>query len=252
MNINTQNVSVEQTFLPPGIVFVAKRNKRDRFFLASKFNSFGGWNVEAVLVDSGCNSILLPIRAGQLNMLLDIFPLESHRWQALTSNGVNGPGITLKVRHFAHDFQAILCQDIQNPENPTSLNLPMLRFHLCSEDATQLVRGHPLFGALSPQGQSIIRSFVQNSTSSSSTRRTHALVGQSLLSNDLIFTIQHRGIKAAFITDMFPTIDIRQIQDLDSFIVSTPDNFDDLEDEEHEGDEAVALYRDEDRDLFIG
>jgi hypothetical protein len=248
MEVNTHQF--ERNSLPAGIVFVAKRNKKDRFFLASKVNSFGGWNVEAVLVDSGCNSILLPILVGQLDRLLDVFPVKTHRWRASTSNGVNGRGITLNVRHFAIDFQTTLCHDMQNPETPCSLNLPMLRFHLCLDDAAQLVPSHPLFAALSTEGQSSISSFVQSSTSSN--RRIHALVGQSLLSNDSIFTIQHRGIKAAFITTLFPTIDIRQIQDLDSFIVSTPDHFDDLEDEEHVGDEAVTLYRDYDTELLIG
>ena len=121
----------------------------------------------------------------------------------------------------------------------------MLRFHLCRDDACQLIRGsHPLFAALGPQEQSMIRLFVQNTN--------HALVGQSLLSNDSIFTIQHLGIKAAFITTLFPKIEIRRIQDLGRFIVSTPDNFDDLEDEEHVGDEAVTVYRYDDKELLIG
>ena len=188
---------------------------------------------------------------GQLDQLLDVFPVETHVWTASTSNGVNGRGITLKVRNYAGLLQATLCKDIQNPEHPCSLSLPMLRFHLCRDDACQLIRGsHPLFAALGPQEQSMIRLFVQNTNSSN--RRIHALVGQTLLSNDSIFTIQHLGIKAAFITTLFPKIEIRRIQDLGRFIVSTPDNFDDLEDEEHVGDEAVTVYRDDDKELLIG
>ena len=78
---------------PEGIIFVAKRNRKGRFFLASKFNSFGGWNVEAVLVDSGCNSMLLPILVGQLDQLLEVFPVETHVWTVSTSNGVIGRGL---------------------------------------------------------------------------------------------------------------------------------------------------------------
>ena len=54
----------------------------------------------------------------------------------------------------------------------------MLRFHLCRDDACELIRGsHPLFAAFGPQEQSMIRLFVQSTISSN--RRIHALIGQT-------------------------------------------------------------------------
>ncbi len=45
-----QNIEPNIEKLPEGVVFVAKRNMKDRFFLASKKNYFGGWCVHNVLV----------------------------------------------------------------------------------------------------------------------------------------------------------------------------------------------------------
>ena len=251
MQIETKLLS--HSYLPEGVAFVAKRNKNDKFFVASKVNSFGGWNVEAVLIDSGCNSILLPILDGQLDQLLVVFPLETHTWSASISNGVNGSGITLKVEHFARQFQTTLCKDIQDPDKATKFEHLMLRFHLCLADAKALVHEpHPLFASLIEKEKAYIRLFVEEHSNRLSQRRTHALVGQSLLSNNLIVTIQLRGITAAFASNLFPTIDLLELKKLNSFIVSTPDNFEDLEDYGRLGDEPVTLYRDEDRDLSIG
>jgi hypothetical protein len=46
--------------LPGGVIGVAYRNGRHHFFVPSKTNTFCGITYPYLMVDSGCNSLLLP------------------------------------------------------------------------------------------------------------------------------------------------------------------------------------------------
>jgi len=56
-----------------GVIVIAKPNKKKRFFAASKHNFFGGWQVEAMMIDSGCSSILLPLRENEVLQVFEKF-----------------------------------------------------------------------------------------------------------------------------------------------------------------------------------
>jgi hypothetical protein len=57
-----------QVQVPASVIALAHRNKH-RWFLASKENTFGSHKAEVVMVDSGCNTMLLPLLKSQLKNL---------------------------------------------------------------------------------------------------------------------------------------------------------------------------------------
>jgi len=69
--------------------------EKKRFFLASKKNNFGGFLVEAVMIDTGCNSILLPLNKDELPTLAKVFPFDSF-WDVGNSR-VASRSLTLKI-----------------------------------------------------------------------------------------------------------------------------------------------------------
>ena len=72
-----------------GVLLLAKRNKKHRFFLAGRQNSFGGFIVGPVMLDSGCNSLLLPLPENQLATLGTLFPITDYRFGIAISKDVS-------------------------------------------------------------------------------------------------------------------------------------------------------------------
>ena len=72
-----------------GVLLLAKRNKKHRFFLAGRQNSFGGFVVGPVMLDTGCNSLLLPLQEKQLATLGTLFPIADYRFGIAFSKGVS-------------------------------------------------------------------------------------------------------------------------------------------------------------------
>lgn len=239
--------------LPEGVVFVAKRNMKDRFFLASKENGFGDWNCCNVLVDTGISSHLLPLFEGDLEKLIDKFSPDLHKWAIGRSNGVAATSLTLQVSHKAELFKVNLCKDMKDVAASEDFSVEYLRFHLCFEDARELCdpskKAHVLYQCMPAKYQIMLQEFVTGAIPSR--RRTHGLLGQSFLSDPLITTAQQRGIQVGLVTQLHRSLDLFSIQDFEKFIVSTPDNFDDLEDDDHIGDDITTNFRNT-GDVLIG
>jgi hypothetical protein len=97
---------------------------------------------------------------------------------------------------------------------------------------------YQIFKSLSKNQQKCVKEFTNLGISSK--RRTHALVGQSLLVSAHLTTIQQRHLLVVLVTKFYEKLDLFSIQDFQKFIVSTPENFDDLEDDDHNGDDFTS------------
>ena len=233
-----------------GVVLCAKRNRKKRFFLASKKNDFGGFPVEAVMIDTGCNSILLPLQKDELPALAKAFPFDSFFWDVGNSRGVASRSLTLKIAPSVpgNRIPIRLCYDLLRPEKPCEVDF--LRFHLCSEDAVVLRDDPAFFDNLLENGKLAITKFLDDPPSHDGSRRTHALLGQAIL-QDLV-CIQHGSISIAVDSSRFD-LSWKVMRDIERFVLGAsaetlplPDHFDDLEDDDHDGDDEDFSLGDDD------
>jgi hypothetical protein len=83
------------------VIAFALKNKKNRFFLPSKDNFFGGVPVPVVMVDSGCNTLLLPLRSGEdsdagtdaaiiptIDQVVASFPVGNYDYELKLGKGV--------------------------------------------------------------------------------------------------------------------------------------------------------------------
>lgn len=233
--------------IPPGLVAVAKMNRKSRFFLASKENYFAGHKVETVMIDSGCNTVLLPIRDSvELESFREKFPPASFTWDLKESNGVSHSSICLRIcRNSGGPIPIELCKDLIT--DPTSksvcLNPPkgssgaLLRFHLCTDDMARLLK--PDFENMFIDGTELLSNYLRDNKTHIN-RKKYALLGQALLGE--FACVQLRGLMAVFHPDIYEPINgwkdmacLRVIVDKHALL---PERFEDLEDEDH-NEEAV-------------
>lgn len=218
-----------------GVYVIARRNKRTRFFLPSKLNYFGGFVVEPVMIDNGCSSLLLPLKDGDLQQLLQIFPKEKHQWKVGTSKGVSGNSLTLVITPSIGKIELRLCSDFLK----NTCSVSFLRFHLCTEDAEKILSDEEFkFVQRTPKDAL----FLKNSAKIE--RRTHALLGQSVLS-DIFSAIQHKDILVIVNPAEFQ-LDWNSLYSLSNYTnrdeSELPSGFQDLEDEDHDySDDSVYL-----------
>lgn len=159
-----------------GLIFVSKINHRNRCFIPSTKNSFAGVQVKKVLVDSGCSSILLPIEENSLDSLFQRFPSDDFIASIGGSNGVGGGSLVLLFCNVGRiGFEVKLCQDIVG--HAESLTVENLRFSLCSEDSAAILESQDLRNRF---GTAEIKK-LQSSLDRTIARRSHALLGQSVL-----------------------------------------------------------------------
>lgn len=223
--------------LPVGLVAIAKMNTKRRFFLASKENYFAGHKVENVMMDSGCNTLLLPIRDGELTSFLTKFPKDTYCWEISGSKGVSHNSLVLNISlNTAGPMNLELCKDLLSVGSITSLaSSDFLRFHLCSSDMQQLGKEKELSTRLSAACLERIKDY-RKSHPTTVNRRLHGLLGQALLS-DFACT-QLRGIMAIFQPEQYkPMCGWEDMARLRVYVNARsdllPERFNDLEDEDH-------------------
>eukprot|EP01126_Amoeba_proteus_P056317 TRINITY_DN7064_c0_g1_i12.p1 TRINITY_DN7064_c0_g1~~TRINITY_DN7064_c0_g1_i12.p1 ORF type:complete len:187 (-),score=22.20 TRINITY_DN7064_c0_g1_i12:322-882(-) len=112
--------------------FFGKKNKHQKYFITSNENYFGGIKVEWVTIDTGCSSLLLPLKPEQLSSLASSFPHPTFSWSIGGSIEVGSlNAVTLIVKRPGHTFDCSL-------NSSSILPIPFLRFHLCLEDVKWL------------------------------------------------------------------------------------------------------------------
>jgi hypothetical protein len=161
----------------PDVLCFASRNRRGRFFVPSKQNSFGGVQVDNVLFDAGCSTLLLP------------FPLENGfpptltdpsfcKWTVSYSRGtgaVHSP--VLKIKKHCLGFH---CTFADKPQP----SLDMLRFHLGSKACSKLLQDDFKL-MLTPPSIDKLSKFLRQIGNIECPERTYALLGQSYFSRVL-------------------------------------------------------------------
>jgi hypothetical protein len=197
------------------------------------------------MIDSGCNSILLPLRnADSLREVAEIFSSLDYTWSICIGRGVSSTWATLKISSVG-SIPIFLCEDVVRP--PIRLNIEYLRFHLCVDDARTIVATPAYLAKLTDAGKQILTAFLQNPPNDSS-RRAHALLGQKIISQFL--TVQFNQIFFQTTLEFVTRDMICHVYQLVNNILESnlPDGFEALEDEDHEGDGDVFFLSDSDHE----
>ena len=221
--------------LPEKFLAVAMKNARHRFFIPSMDNSFGGVQYDYVMVDNGSNSLLLPFPV-QNAAILQQYEDGIYSWDILTSTGtdaVHSPTLVISRIDGIPVGEIVL-------GGRSIMDTTYLRFHLGSESAKLLV-SNPRLGE---DETSVLRSFLAELGDGNVSReRKYVLLGQTVLKNlyslqaGKMFLIMKRGCLPVR-DDLITTWNV--IKNFEK-----PANFDDLVDEDHDGD-WVSSFDDED------
>lgn len=182
--------------LPPRVVLFALRNKKKKFFIPFRDSTFHGFPVANLMVDSGCNTTLLPLAQGDIETLPKYFPPAMCGWSLSVAGGSAGslsaPVLTLKWR----DDRPMECKF---PEVGFTFHLQNLRFHLCSADVEAL--GKMGIFTSGPNAKIIAQQLQLAATLKSlniafGSRRKHGLLGQGLLDDALYASFQYGPVLA--------------------------------------------------------
>jgi len=232
-----------------GVVLLARRNVRRRFFLPSKENYFGGWKVEAAMIDNGCNGMLLPLRnKGDLQQLTLHFRESDYNWEIVRGKGVQGPSLSVKITSsITSTIDLDLCRDFAAR---CQTKVSFLRFHLCTEDLEDLanfpsesIARRALDRFIKTNGEELVKKFLSLPV----IRRKHALVGQAIM--DDVITLKHLHVFAMLDPKKFVSgIPFESIQAWGKIVrevpeATLPERFEELEDEDHDpNDEEIDIY----------
>ena len=222
----------------PQVLCFAARNRRGRFYIPCTANSFGGVPVAHVLLDSGCSSLLLPFPLNS-SFPQAFFLHARYKWTVSFLRGtgaIHSPVLKITM-HLGSGFPCTLA----GKEQP---RLPMLRLHVGSDAARQLLNTWNLRSMLDENYIHKLNDFLQQIGDRHSPERTYALLGQSYLSE--VMYCQKGDVAITFSDDFIDEsesiVDImgRYHQKLEP-LVDAFKGFHDLEDDD--GDEDEEDYR---------
>ena len=227
--------------LPDDILAVALRNDRKRFFIPSGKNSFAGIRYENVMIDSGCNSILLPF-PDHVNDLQP-FSREEFFWEVnwargRTAGGVptHSPTLLIYSPETNQDVGDVILAD------RFVTKLKGLRFHLGKDSARKLLES----GMLDQTENAKLDGFLRDLGERDSPERRYVLLGQTVLSQ--VFSLQAGRLLLLAGRGYFPgREDVRTAWRVIRHLESSgllPSNFHSLEDVDHDGD-IVAAWSDD-------
>jgi len=218
----------------PQVLCFAARNRRGRFYIPSKRNSFGDVHVDNVLFDSGCSSLLLPfpLEAGFPPALLES---AMYNWIVSSSRGtgaVHSPVLKILPHLRGRGFDCTLA-DKEQPR------LKMLRFHLGSQAANRLLSEQEWRRMLDSTCISKLNNFLSQLGSHAAPERSYALLGQSYLSQ--VMYCQSDDVALAFSKQFSGNDNVIHIlgryhQKL-ALLVEEFEGFHDLEDDDGDEDE---------------
>lgn len=215
--------------LPDGVIAVAAMNNRSRLFVPGMDNIFAGIFYPYVMVDSGCNSLLLPFPEDVT--VLDPFEGTRYDWTVSLSRGtgaVRSPTLTIKSKLLPS------IGDMKLSLMSSSVPLLRLRFHM-TKQASQLLLGKE---KIDDNGKAILRDFIVAVGDGESKVRTHVLLGQLFLASYVsvqsnpVFMICEKSYNGPLQEDL------NAVWDIVKPMVDAFENFHDLEDEDHDGDDS--------------
>lgn len=220
------------------ISLVAYKNRKNRFFIPSKKNYFNNYQVEYIMIDNGCNTLLLPIKENYIEFLYKEFPLEKYRWIIDESKGVatlQSP--VLRIESKPENIEVNLNLDIC----PYKMFVNFLRFNICYDDALILQKNSNIENVDKLKDFIIMIEKIKTSDNKIQVgiRRKHGLLGQFFLSKNNMTSIQLNEIFICLNTyiDKLPSTKIfrewisKSEKNIESYFNES--EFDDLEDECH-------------------
>jgi hypothetical protein len=96
-----------------GSIFISKINHKNRCFIPSTRNYFGGIQVKMVLCDTGCSTILLPLEEDQITDIFLKFCMDDFIISVARSSNAAGVSSFLRIKHKdTPNFELKLCQDL--------------------------------------------------------------------------------------------------------------------------------------------
>jgi len=245
------NVSLEPFSGCKTLVFL--RNRRSRFFLPVKHNSFGGYVVEYCMLDTGCNTTLLPIPDDEsLMRILGAFPIDKYIWEISSGGGVaavQSPVLQIKSMLPSERILVKLGEGNSKVHGVYICELDSLRFHVSHADATRIIG----------LGEHVTKSIVCIDRLSEFVATMEALVSIGMSSKDIAGRRKHALIGQGLISDL-SLLQSRKVSILTDHPISSSDTdriisianesdsvmrrsffhngkeFDDLEDDDHDGD----------------
>jgi hypothetical protein len=230
-NSNDSLLGVDEAAI---VLAFAARTKKNRFFIPSKSNAFAGVPYENVMVDNGCNSALLPFPTDKGS--LEDFANARFIWSVSQSMGtgvVHSPVLKIKSR-ISFEFPV----ELNGKELP--VRIPFLRFHLGKASAS-FVRVHESYYRQLGEGcKEALDRFLTDLGEMDAPERRHVLLGQSFIGQ--VFSAQLGDITifldktrwhllAPRLPDLFALCTVNA-----ETLVQSYEGFDDLEDEDHDGD----------------
>jgi hypothetical protein len=158
--------------LPPPVLAIASRNRKRHFFVPSVNNTFCGIQYAQVMIDSGCNSFLLPFPENPDD--LTALEGEEYTW-SISSPSVTGAISSPTLRIERLDDQPVGQMQLAFATIP--VDMFFVRFHLGSESATSLVQHRKLVDV----HKNSLQLFLDNLGTRISPERRHVLLGQMYL-----------------------------------------------------------------------
>jgi hypothetical protein len=214
--------------LPNGVIAVAAMNNRSRMFVPGVDNTFAGISFPHVMIDSGCNSLLIPFPEDI--SILDPFAGTRYAWTVSTSSGTgatSSPTLTIKSKLLPSIGEMKL--SLMSSYVP----LPRLRFHVTKQAAQLLLRKEKI----DDNDKNVLRAFLDAVGDGESKVRTHVLLGQLILASHVsvqsnpVFMICDKSYDGPLQEDL------NAVWEIVKPLVDTFDNFHDLVDEDHDGDD---------------
>jgi len=141
--------------------------------------------VPFVMVDTGCNTTLLPIASvNDITSMVNLYPRSTHTW-SITSGGRVAAATTPMLNIVRRDGSDISVKLSGDCVEFTS-SVKELRFHLCLQDAEHILASSSMAGCVIG-GMPILTTFVNSMQGKTlALRRTHALLGQSIIGSKLL------------------------------------------------------------------
>lgn len=216
------------------VLAFAARNKKNRFFIPSKSNAFASIPYENVMIDNGCNSALLPFPTDRGS--LEGFANSRFTWSISQSMGTGViHSAVLKIKSLiSFEFPV----ELNGKELP--VRIPYLRFHL-GKAAARFVRDHESYCRQLGDGcKEALDRFLTHLGEMDAPERRHVLLGQSFIGQ--VFSAQLGDItvfldktKCHLLAPRLPDLFASCTRDAQT-LVRSYEGFDDLEDEDHDGD----------------
>lgn len=233
-----------------GVELFTYKNIKNRFFVPSKENYFGGVKIQYIMFDTGCNTHLLPLEKDKINNIIELFPADKYVWQISGSKGTGALSPPVLIINSINGKSEMFNVKISCDLYPFETFLEFLRFHLSYEDTVDLFKCSD-FVSLSSNSKLILNNFIKTVESLKNIypdikigeRRSHALFGQNFMNKKQLL---QKGNVSAVLSQDFNFKDVvsiyGQLEIMGKKAVEDIENFDDLEDEDHDATDLFSKY----------